>query len=111
MLKLKFNVAEKPRKAENRMQPLTIIYWTRVLFGIAAAVISILMGSAILDFNLLNSLSIALLVYIVTYYFYKRLFLKKVEKPSSIFTMGVGAYFLSWLVMWVLIYTLLYKQP
>jgi hypothetical protein len=110
MLKLKFTLAQRSRKAENGMQPLTIIYWTRVLFGIAAAVISIFIGSVILDFNLLNSLSIALLVYIVTYYLYKRFFLKKVEKPSSIFSTGVGAYFLSWLVMWVLIYTLLYRQ-
>ncbi len=111
MLKLKFTVAQKPRKAENEMQPLAIIYWSRVLCGIVAALISILIGSLILDFNLLNSLSIALGVYIVTYYVYKRYFLEKIEKPSTIFTTGVGAYFLSWLVMWVLIYTLLFKQP
>ncbi len=93
------------------MQPLTIIYWTRVLLGIVAALISILVGSIILEFSLLNSISIALLVYLVTYYIYKSLFLNKVEKPSSLFSTGVGAYFLSWLAMWILVYTLLYEVP
>ena len=96
---------------ESRMQPLTIIYWTRVLLGIVAALISILVGSIILEFSLLNSISIALLVYLVTYYIYKSLFLNKVEKPSSLFSTGVGAYFLSWLAMWILVYTLLYEVP
>ena len=91
------------------MQPLTIIYWTRVVLGIVAALISILVGSILLEFNLLNSISIALLVYLVTYYVYKSLFLNKVEKPSSLFSTGVGAYFLSWLAMWILVYTLLYE--
>ena len=96
---------------KSRMQPLTIIYWTRVVLGIVAALISILVGSIILEFNLLNSISIALLVYLVTYYVYKSLFLNKVEKPSSLFSTGVGAYFLSWLAMWILVYTLLYELP
>jgi len=73
--------------------------------------ISILVGSIILEFSLLNSISIALLVYLVTYYIYKSLFLNKVEKPSSLFSTGVGAYFLSWLAMWILVYTLLYEVP
>ena len=93
------------------MQPLTIIYWSRVLLGIVAALISILVGSLILEFSLLNSISIALLVYLVTYYIYKSLFLNKVEKASSLFSTGVGAYFLSWLAMWILVYTLLYELP
>jgi hypothetical protein len=93
------------------MQTITIIYWTRVLLGVIAALISILIGSLILEFNLLNSISIALLVYVASYYMYKSLFLEKVEKPSIILSTGVGAYFMSWIVMWVLFYTLLYQVP
>ena len=89
------------------MNPLTIIYWTRFLLGVVAAALSALLTDFLPEFNLLNGISIALLVYIVTYYVYKAAFLAKVEKPSKIFTTGVGAYFLSWLVMWVLFYTLL----
>jgi hypothetical protein len=89
------------------MNPLTIIYWTRFLLGVAAAVLSALLTDFLPEFNLLNGISIALLVYIVSYYVYKAAFVGKVEKQSKIFTTGVGAYFLSWLVMWVLFYTLL----
>ncbi len=58
-------------------------------------------------YPILNGISIALLVYIISYYVYKAMFVAKVEKQSKIFTTGVGAYFLSWLVMWVLFFTLL----
>ena len=93
------------------MNPLTILYWTRFALGFVAALLSALLGSFMQDFSLLNGISIALLVYIVTYYVYKAVFLAKVEKPSKIFTTGVGAYFLSWLVMWTLLFTLLYRPP
>jgi len=91
------------------MNPLATIYWTRVLLGTIAALISAFLKGLLPDFNILNGISIALLVYIVSYYVYKPLFLAKVEKPSKIFTTGVGAYFLSWIVMWALFYTLLYR--
>ena len=91
------------------MQPLTIIYWTRVLLGTIAALICAFLTSIITDFSILNGVSIALLVYIITYYVYKAQFLGKVAKPSKIFSTGVGAYFLSWLVMWALFYTVLYR--
>jgi len=92
------------------MKPTAIIYWTRACLGVVAALLSTLL-SAVGDVNLLNGVSIALLVYIVTYYIYKPLFLTKVEKPSKIFTTGVGAYFLIWIVAWVIFYTLLFKTP
>jgi len=93
------------------MKPLTMIYWTRVLLGVAAALICALLSGPIIDFNIFNGISIALLFYIITYYVYKPLFLTKVEKPSKIFSTGVGAYFLSWIVMWALLYTVLYSHP
>lgn len=90
----------------SRAKPLTVIYWTRLLLGIIAALISALLSSLTPEFNLLNGVSIALLLYIVTYYVYKFMFLAKVEKPSKIFTTGVGAYFLSWVVMFAMFTTL-----
>jgi len=91
----------------SRANPLTVIYWTRLVLGIVAALISALLSSLVPDFSFLNGVTIALLIYVVTYYVYKPMFLAKVEKPSKIFTTGVGAYFLSWLVMWALFHTLL----
>jgi PKD repeat protein len=35
----------------------------------------------------------------------------KVEKPSKVFTTGIGAYFLVWIVCWVLFITPLIKPP
>jgi len=90
------------------MKPTTIIYWTRACLGVVAALLSTLM-SYVADINFLNGVTIALLVYIVTYYVYKSLYLAKVEKASKLFTTGVGAYFLLWIVAWIIFYTLLFK--
>jgi len=92
------------------MKPTTIIYWTRALFGVVAALLSTLL-SLMAPVNFLNGLSIALLIYIVTYYIYKSLFITKMEKQSKIFTTGVGAYFLTWIVAWTIFYTLLSPHP
>jgi len=89
------------------MKPLSIIYWTRVLMGIIAALISTLLRRVISDINLFNGLTIVLLVYIVTYYIYKSMFLAKVEKSTKIFTTDIFTYFLTWLVTWILFYTVL----
>ncbi len=90
------------------MKPLSVIYWTRVLLGITAGLISTLLSSlAPADFNILNGVSVALLVYIVTYYVYRAKFpADVVEKRSKIFSQGVGAYFMAWIVSWGLLYTI-----
>lgn len=54
-----------------------------------------------------NSMSIALVVYIISYYIIKRRFMLKVEKPQKLATTGIGIYFISWLVFWVLLYTII----
>jgi len=57
--------------------------------------------------KLMNGLSIALITYIVSYYIIKRKFMLKVEKPQKLLTMGIGVYFLAWLLFWILLYTLI----
>jgi len=89
------------------MKPLTVIYWSRVLLGVVAALISTLLGALIGDPSFFNGLTIALLVYIIAYYVYKPLFLAKVEKPQKIFTTGIFAYFLTWIVTFVMFFTLM----
>jgi len=78
--------------------------------GVVAAAISTLLGTVVADINLFNGLTIALLVYIVTYYVYKPIFFAKVEKPSKILTTGIFAYFLTWIVAWAIFYTVLLYQ-
>ena len=92
------------------MKPISIIYWSRASLGLLAALLSTLISS--LDtLGFFNGISVALLVYIVTYYLFKSFFLAQVEKPTKIFTTGIGAYFLTWIVGWVILYTLLYASP
>ncbi|MEM3596938.1 MAG: hypothetical protein QXJ53_02245 [Candidatus Bathyarchaeia archaeon] len=103
------------------MKPLTVVYWLRVVFGILAALLCVGYGivteSITTDFSnpdwstFLYSISIALLVYMLSYYVMKALFLSKVEKPQKLFTTGIGVYFLSWIVFWILLYTLIAGPP
>jgi hypothetical protein len=94
------------------MKAATTVYWSRAGLGAFAGLVSALISSPTIDvLAFFNGISIALLIYIVTYYIFKSRFLIHFEKPSKIFTTGIGAYFLTWIVAWVICYTLLYKMP
>jgi hypothetical protein len=99
------------------MKSLTIIYWLRLAIGIIAAfactgyVIVARNVETIFDLTtFMNGLSIAIIIYLVSYYLIKGKFVLKVEKPQKIFTTGIGIYFLSWIVFWILIYTIIAEQ-
>ena len=77
----------------------------RVALGILAAIVAALVVNLKLGDPLINGITIALAVYLVTYYLLKWQFLNKVEKPTKIFTMGIGAYFLVFIMCWVLLIT------
>jgi len=97
------------------MTPLEKIYWLRLALGILTALICTGYGLAAgifstetFTFNIfMNSLSIALVVYLISYYILKSKFMPKVEKPQKIATTGIGIYFIAWLVFWVLLYTII----
>jgi hypothetical protein len=96
------------------VRPLVTLYWARLSLGIVAAVIStaitLILGERGLN-TFLNGLTIALLVYLVTYYIFKARFWTKVEKQSKIMTMGIGIYFFTWIVFWILLYSLILGSP
>ena len=104
------------------MRPLEKIYWLRITLGIIAALIS--MGYTVFGIangvissnplawypNLIfNGSSIAIVVYLASYYGLKFKFKNVVEKPAKIVTTGIGIYWLSWIVFWVLLYTIYIK--
>jgi hypothetical protein len=101
------------------MDTLVKIYWLRVLLGIVAAFVCVGFGIAtgvistqtFTFTTFMNSLSIALVFYLLSYYIIKRRFLLQVEKPQKLVTMGIGIYFIAWLVFWVLLYTLIAGFP
>jgi glucan phosphoethanolaminetransferase (alkaline phosphatase superfamily) len=95
--------------------PLTQIYWARLAIAIVAAAISTWVTLALGERGVstfLNGLTIALIVYLITYYLIiKNVFKDKVEKQSKLMTQGIGIYFFTWLVFWILIYTIILGQP
>ncbi len=92
------------------MKPLVSIYMIRIGLGITSGVIG---GYVATLFNpsdlmtFINSLTIALAVYLVSFYVIKLKFYNRVEKRSKIMTMGIGIFFISWIVFLILTYTIL----
>jgi len=98
------------------VQVLTKIYWIRVALGAVAGLVSagavFLFQSAtsttsvvtlIQSINtLLNGITIALAIYLISYYVLKARYAKQVEKQSKIMSMGIFIYFFTWLIVWVL---------
>jgi len=94
---------------EPLMKPLEILYWARAFLGAVAGALCTLFGLFNpLYNNLLGGLSLALFFYMLTNYFLRQIFIGKVEKASKVLTTGIGAYFLIWIVTWVLLFSAIY---
>jgi ABC-type uncharacterized transport system permease subunit len=90
-----------------------MLYWLRLVLGIIAASLSTLLALLSNELSVttfINGITVALAVYLISYYILKAKFAAKVEKQSKLMTQGIGIYFFTWLVFWVLIYTIL-KGP
>jgi len=104
-----------------QLKPLEKVYWLRLALGIFAAVLCTIYGvatgsitSVVSDFRittLFNSTSVALITYMISYYIIKAKFVTQVQKPQKLVTTGIGVYLLSWIVFWVLFYTVLAGSP
>lgn len=91
------------------MTPVAQLYWIRSVLGIIAgafsALLAFLMGNAT-DINaLVNSITIAIIVYLASYYLLRAYYKNKIEKQSKILSTGIGMYFFAWLPFFVLFYT------
>jgi len=90
------------------MTPVVQLYWLRVALGIVAgaitAVLAALFGSMDIT-TLVNSITVALLIYFVTYYIIRGFYKSKIEKQSKILSTAIGMYFFSWIAFFVLFYT------
>ena len=92
------------------MKPLVIIYWIRVALSIVADAISAVVATLFDAFSFntfLNSITIALLIYILSYYLLKAKFINKVEKQSKILTQAIFMYFIAWAVFFILFYSII----
>jgi len=96
------------------VSPLVVIYWTRLALSIIAAAISAIiatMQNATDIYTFVNGVTIALLVYLLSYYLLKAKFMNKVEKQSKIMTMGIFMYFIAWAVFFILFYSIMQGLP
>ncbi len=90
------------------MTPVVQLYWLRVGLGLVAGVITgglATFGSFNDSTTLVNSITVALLIYFVTYYILRGFYKNKIEKQSKILSTAIGMYFFSWLTFFVLFYT------
>ena len=93
------------------MTPVVQLYWIRVVLGIVAgaitAALAAFFGSASDITTLVNSITVALLIYFITYYILRSYYKEKIEKQSKILSTAIGMYFFSWLSFFVLFYTII----
>lgn len=95
------------------MKPMEKVYYLRLILGIVAAFICLTYGLATSTIRndefpismLFNGMSLAIITYLVSYYAIKAKFRLQVQKPQKLFTTGIGVFFLSWLVFWILLFT------
>ena len=57
--------------------------------------------------TLINSFTIALIIYLASYYVLKAIYKNKIEKQSKILSTGVAMYFFAWLPFFILFYTVI----
>jgi len=90
---------------------MNVIYWSRVGFGIIAALAATLLVNLKAGNPLINGITIGLAVYLISYYFIKWKFATKVDQPTKLLTMGIGAFFLTFILCWVLFITPFLAPP
>lgn len=93
------------------MKILNVIYICRVAIAVLAALVAALVVNLKVGDPLINGISISLAIYILTYYVLKYFFMNKVTNQTKIFTMGIGGYFLTFLLCWVLFITPTLANP
>ena len=93
--------ASSPKSPEERA--ITQLYYIRVALGIASGS---LCGA--LKIEHWDGLTVALLIFLLTYLVFKRHYFEVVQDKKKVFTTGIFTYLGLWLVFWILVYTLLY---
>lgn len=91
------------------MTPIVKLYWLRVVLGVIAGLVSGLAATYLYpasDYTpLLNSITIALAIYVITYYLLRGKLKSKIEQQSKILSTAIGMYFFTWITCFVLFYT------
>ncbi len=92
------------------MTPIVQLYVIRLVLGIIAGALSALFAFSIGNpydiTTLVNGLTVALAIYLVSYYPLKAVYKDKIEKQSKILSTGIFMFFFTWIPFFVLFFTL-----
>lgn len=91
------------------MTPVVKLYWLRVVLGVIAGLVSAIFTKFVYfasDYTpLLNSITVALAIYVVVYYIVRAKLKDAIPQQSKILTTGIGMYFFTWITFFVVLYT------
>lgn len=90
-----------------RLEPVTLIYWVKVALGVVSAILCVLLPVG----NLFGGIGIGVLTYVVSDKVLRRMFIGKIDKPSTITKTGIGIFVIAWVFFWVLLFTLINPPP
>jgi len=82
------------------LKPLDQIYTVKAILGALTAVICLLLRIE----SLITAVAIAMLIYLTSDKILKQIFIEKVEK-STVTKTGIGIFIITWLFLWILLYT------
>lgn len=85
------------------METLSLIYIIKILLGVLAAIICILLDIK----DIISGAGIGIIVYLASDKILRQIFIEKVEKPSVVTKTGIGMYIITWLFVWILLCTLI----
>jgi hypothetical protein len=80
------------------------LYWVRISLGVVAGLVSAFVFHA--DYG--NAISVAILIYLASYYVARYLWFKKVapSETSKIYTTGLFGFVMLFIFVWILLFTL-----
>ena len=84
------------------MKPLDIVYTVKAILGALTAVICLLLG---ID-DIITASGIAFLIYLSSDKILKQIYIGKIDK-SIVTKTGLGIFLITWLFLWILLYTLM----
>ncbi len=88
------------------LKPTSVIYYSRLTAGILMGIVSTALSGY--DPSGYLQLSLAITAYLFTYYVLRfgfKIDPAKLRSKNQILTLGIGTFFLVWILVWILSYT------
>ncbi|MEM2930300.1 MAG: hypothetical protein QW797_05515 [Thermoproteota archaeon] len=89
------------------VKPESLMYWTRVGLGALLGFLHAFFWRP--PSSIISSFLNMLLVYLSTYYLFKKVYRERLKDDAATWKEGVGSFFLAWLFTWFLLYNILFQ--